>query len=215
MARTIRGWPITFLTTGRPVIRAWPKVGVDGLNMPAACNVQTGGRRHYKQTANLKKPEKGKPVEVKREYSSVRLYGSLHRFLLSHGHAMQPFSLALRVSPHNPPHVWCATLKVRRSRQPPRAPSPPHGKGAEVSAPPPLTPGSIWRNPAHEPGNCAGARPGKPAQPPARMATTGTAPYSQLLPPLPLSIGNIRAISADRTSHIGGNEKDKIWILLL
>ena len=33
---------------------------------------EQGGRRHYKQTANLKKPEKGKPVEVKREYSSVR-----------------------------------------------------------------------------------------------------------------------------------------------
>lgn len=33
---------------------------------------EQGGRRRWKQTANLLKPDKGKPVEVKREYSEKR-----------------------------------------------------------------------------------------------------------------------------------------------
>ena len=33
---------------------------------------EQGGRRRWKQTANLRKPEKDKPVEVKREYSETR-----------------------------------------------------------------------------------------------------------------------------------------------
>ena len=33
---------------------------------------EQGGRRRWKQTANLRKPDKGKPVEVKREYSEKR-----------------------------------------------------------------------------------------------------------------------------------------------
>ena len=33
---------------------------------------EQGGRRRWKQTANLRKPEKDKPVEVKREYSERR-----------------------------------------------------------------------------------------------------------------------------------------------
>ena len=33
---------------------------------------EQGGRRRWKQTANLLKPGKGKPVEVKREYSEKR-----------------------------------------------------------------------------------------------------------------------------------------------
>jgi len=33
---------------------------------------EQGGRRRYKQTANLREPEKGKPAEVRREYSPRR-----------------------------------------------------------------------------------------------------------------------------------------------
>lgn len=33
---------------------------------------EQGGRRRWKQTSNLLKPEKGKPVEVKREYTETR-----------------------------------------------------------------------------------------------------------------------------------------------